>query len=73
VPQGLRRHAAELQEEVFWEVPEGLQGPASQLQAQEIELEQTDQEREQESVDPAVWLEAETALRSNISAMIAMA
>jgi hypothetical protein len=54
-------------------VPEGLQGPASQLQAQEIELEQTDQEREQESVDPAVWLEAETALRSNISAMIAMA
>ncbi len=63
MPQGLRRQAAELQEEVFWEMPEGLQGQASQLQAQEIELEKTDQEREQEQVEQAIRLEAETALR----------
>jgi hypothetical protein len=41
-------------------VPERLQGQATQLQAQEIELEQTDQERKQEQV---VQREAEVSSR----------
>jgi hypothetical protein len=32
MPQGLRRHAAELQEEVLWEVPQGLRWQAAELQ-----------------------------------------
>jgi len=59
VPERFRWQTAQLQEEAVGQVPERLQGQATQLQAQEIELEQTDQERKQEQV---VQREAEAAL-----------